>query len=48
MTSGFSFERFLQVTRRTLQMNKRTYILGFGGTFIGLYALWLLVMLIQG
>ena len=45
MTSGFSFDRFLQVTRRTLQINRRTYILGFGGTFIGLYALWMLISL---
>ena len=45
MTSGFSFERFWQVTRRTLQINRRTYLLGFGGTFIGLYALWILITL---
>ncbi|HKL15033.1 MAG TPA: hypothetical protein VJ915_05325 [Balneolaceae bacterium] len=45
MTSGFSFHRFLQVTRRTLQIKRRTYTLGYSGTFIGLYALWLLAML---
>lgn len=45
MTNGFTIERCIQVTRRTLQMNKRTYTLGFGGTFVGLYALWLLVTL---
>lgn len=45
MTNGFSFERCVQVTRRTLQMNKRTYALGIGGTFVGLYALWILAIL---
>ncbi len=41
MTNGFSFDRFLQVTFRTLQINKRTYALGFGGFFVGLIGLWI-------
>lgn len=45
MTNGFSFDRFLQVTFRTLQINKRTYALGFGGFFVGLYGLWILAEL---
>lgn len=45
MTNGFSFDRFLQVTRRNLQIKKRTYTLGFGGFFIGLFAIWILVKL---
>lgn len=45
MTDRFSSERFVQVTRRTLLMNRRTYILGFGGAIVGVYALWLLAML---
>lgn len=43
MTSGFSFERFKQVTRRLLVINKKKYALGIGGTLIGLYAFWLLI-----
>ncbi len=45
MTNGFTFERCKQVIRRTFEMNKRTYALGFGGAFVGLYSIWLLVML---
>lgn len=45
MTSGFSFERFKQVTRRILVINQKTYALGIGGTLVGLYALWLLMMI---
>lgn len=45
MNNGFSYDRFLQVSRRTLEVNKRTYILGFGGFFVGLYALWIFAML---
>lgn len=45
MKNGFSFDRFLQVTFRTLQINKRTYALGFGGFFVGLYGLWILAEL---
>lgn len=45
MANGFSSERFLQVSRRTLQINKRTYALGFGGFFAGLFGLWILANL---
>jgi|AntRauTorcE11897_2_1112592.scaffolds.fasta_scaffold03344_3 hypothetical protein len=43
MTPGFSFERFKQVSYRSLVINKKRYALGIGGTLIGLYAFWLLM-----
>lgn len=43
MTQGFSLERFKRVTYRLLEINKKRYALGIGGTLIGLFAFWLLI-----
>jgi len=46
MASGFSFDRFKQVIRRFLILNKKSYALAFCGVLFGLIAFWLFLMLV--